>query len=606
MFGVTNPVGVTCSGTGEGRVDFGMFLLSLLSMESLPVEFEHGVGEGSETSGGAIPGSDKGGLTDVLLTALRSGEQAVPLTGIETGSQVESWADLLLKSADIAMEAPEHTPFAYSPPAVPVEYVTPAGKTQIPLDNLRQSVTQPAKVETLLAALQHIGVPLPVIPTHAWAGTAESAVDQQMQAAAPAPAAGEIQLTEDQTALSTPRGESVSITGIKVEESSVNLSSVVHNGTGSGAAIPVMPANDQHRIIWTEIPETAAKTIVESAIPTPTRILTVPTNFTGTPLAEAVEAQGIPATLTTGTQTTILSSAAPDATALQGQLVTKPAACFPETEIEALNVPVTKNPAAKAESTSESGTKISSRPVNVTAQAVAAIDTRGQKQEQGNFAALNRESAQETPMTLLSKIAAAPAAPELSEGLKIKTQATQLPADAEIKPTTLPTGAETAPAVKTETTAGKSEEPRTQFILEPESLRTPLKVPAEIRLRLVPESLGMVKLTIRALENHLSARVVVQSPAAQMTVERNLADLQRTLADAGLVIDKFEVTVGHTLGTSPSHPDADPHKRRYTYRQKANRRYQEAAGTRESASAAAVRAGAGGAAAGPGTLNMMA
>jgi len=122
---------------------------------------------------------------------------------------------------------------------------------------------------------------------------------------------------------------------------------------------------------------------------------------------------------------------------------------------------------------------------------------------------------------------------------------------------------------------------RVRYTIDPESLRPPIKMPVEIHLKIHPEELGVVKLQLRTIDNHLSARVIVQSPAARMAVEGSLADLQRNLADAGLVVDRFEVSMGHTSAASATDPDANPQRRRYAFKPKTNRRYQEIAGLRK-------------------------
>jgi flagellar hook-length control protein FliK len=191
--------------------------------------------------------------------------------------------------------------------------------------------------------------------------------------------------------------------------------------------------------------------------------------------------------------------------------------------------------------------------------------------------------------------------------MKIKSQAVRMQVETEIKPVTTSPNADVSGATKVDTATTRSENlSRTQFILEPETFRSPTKLPAEIRLRLVPESLGVLKLTLRAVANHLTARVIVQSAAARMAVEGNLAELQRTLADAGLVIDRFAVTVGHTAGASPTHPDTDSQRRRYAYKPKTYRRYQAAAGIKKSTPVADAPPNAAAMSMGQYTLNMVA
>ena len=139
------------------------------------------------------------------------------------------------------------------------------------------------------------------------------------------------------------------------------------------------------------------------------------------------------------------------------------------------------------------------------------------------------------------------------------------------------------PAADTTDAATPDDAPVLRFAVEPQALRPPLRSLAEILLRVQPESLGTVRLQLRTIDNHLAARVVVQSSEAQRAVQGNLPELQRTLADAGLVIDRFDVTVAQTANSGQADPDALAQRRRYAFKPKVNRRYQEAAGLQKSA-----------------------
>lgn len=174
------------------------------------------------------------------------------------------------------------------------------------------------------------------------------------------------------------------------------------------------------------------------------------------------------------------------------------------------------------------------------------------------------------------------------------------------EPLTIPPGSSQA-VVSTDESAAPAEPdpaPRVQFVLDQQSLRPPLRPAAEILLRLQPDTLGTVRLQLRTIENHLAARVVVQTEGARHAVEGNLPELQRTLAEAGLVIDRFEVTVGHTAGSMHADPDASAQKRRYAPKPKTNRRYQEAAGVQKAATTFGMLLD-GVATGGYGQLNMM-
>jgi len=181
------------------------------------------------------------------------------------------------------------------------------------------------------------------------------------------------------------------------------------------------------------------------------------------------------------------------------------------------------------------------------------------------------------------------------------------PTEVDGKMTAATTAQESSPVVKggdsPATTDGAS---RVRYTIDPESLRPPIKMPVEIRLRIHPEKLGVVKLQLRMIDNHLSARVIVQSSTARMAVEGSLADLQRNLADAGVVVDRFEVSFGHTSAASATDPDANPRRRRYAFKPKTNRRYQEIAGLRKTELSSPTQVDGATAVGNHGRLNMVA
>ncbi len=152
--------------------------------------------------------------------------------------------------------------------------------------------------------------------------------------------------------------------------------------------------------------------------------------------------------------------------------------------------------------------------------------------------------------------------PEVATTKETPVQVTQT---AEVKQSTLPT-------------EKPAEAGRVQFVIENDIPSPPLKERAVLQIRLVPDSLGPMKMHLQTVDNQLTARVVVQSDAARVMVENNFGDLQRSLADAGLVIEKFEIAVAQAAEHMRPDPDANPHRRRAQYRFKTNRRYKAIAG----------------------------
>ncbi len=616
MFGVTNPVGVTYSGTGEGQVDFGLFLMSLLSMESLPTDIETVAGEEPESSGGATLGFTSGGVLldgnngggtlaeytgdpkDLLLTALLTGKQAIPPQITDEVFGAEPRTGLPLEQTGYAMEAPEHTPIAQDLrtmlTALTSGTVETSNITGEPVKN-QVIMPSPETPETNVTSGQPSALPVPAIQpvVELMAGIVSSEMVKQ------------------------PVPETTPLTGGVVSENPIDL-------TSSRIGEPVLPTGNLRSLVEQVMPE--GQVFKSASLPAGAVELTAdrPTGNFGIDLAGTtmLSAKAEPLSVLAGE---VLLPKSPQVTpvvspveqqlpremvvenAVAGTPAKNIAELFPQTTIEALKVPGEKPQPVKPDLSAGSQKQSSSRPQVITAQAVAAAQSSGQKQQQQTLSEFNREFSQDRQPALQPKAEVATSSPGLPGGTKIKTLAAPIQLEADGKPVTQPAVPEVAVSVKTEVAAAKTEGlQRAQFVIEPESLRSPIKPPAEIRLRLIPESLGLMKLTIRAMENHLTARVVVQSQAAQMSVEGNLAELQRTMADAGLVIDKFDVTVGHTAGATATHPDANPQKRRYAYRQKANRRYQEAAGVKKSDVVGSSSAGAGGVNTGPGTLNMLA
>lgn len=66
--------------------------------------------------------------------------------------------------------------------------------------------------------------------------------------------------------------------------------------------------------------------------------------------------------------------------------------------------------------------------------------------------------------------------------------------------------------------------------------------PTEIRLRLDPPELGMVRIHIRATEGGITAHVVVHEEATRQLLESQLHQLQRRLEAAGVALGRFDIS----------------------------------------------------------------
>ena len=589
--GFTNPVGVTDPGTGQGSFDFGALLLSLLSMESPPVELAVPVGEEPETTGQPTTDGENNDSADSLKTAASVGKQTAASVKTVAGFRVDTQTALLAEQAGKATEGlinpsvgspllnTQDRQFAAltdiakpSEGLLPVQsekgtadidksfgrdagktpLITGPGESVVPRTEYTPSVNQPVIVDLKNGGIEVLDyrVELPEQP----------GVEITIPAGSPSPLIDENiadEYTIKRDILSAgPRQ-------VPAERPTFNTGFAVTEQKPSfikAATIPVIPA---------------VKQSFGPATSTPIPATSTPIPATSTPV-----------TLSVDTQSAAIAPVIVASNAQAGVSAKEIAALFPNAEIEMLKVPAKKRETAGTDLMNGTRAKAKPRPpvlFDQTNHPTAATVARKSPEGPDSIIRLSQDSSGQEHITSPRKTITIANGPELPGGMKIKSQAVRMHVETEIKPVTTPPNADVTGATKTDTATTRSENlSRTQFILEPETFRSPAKLPAEIRLRLVPESLGVLKLTLRAVANHLTARVIVQSAAARMAVEGNLAELQRTLADAGLVIDRFTVTVGHTAGASPTHPDTDSQRRRYAYKPKTNRRYQAAAGIKQS------------------------
>jgi hypothetical protein len=64
-----------------------------------------------------------------------------------------------------------------------------------------------------------------------------------------------------------------------------------------------------------------------------------------------------------------------------------------------------------------------------------------------------------------------------------------------------------------------------------------------ISIKLIPEHLGTVRLTLSSLHDVVTGRIIVENMAAMTTVESNLGSLLEDLAERGITVDAFQVSV---------------------------------------------------------------
>jgi flagellar hook-length control protein FliK len=89
----------------------------------------------------------------------------------------------------------------------------------------------------------------------------------------------------------------------------------------------------------------------------------------------------------------------------------------------------------------------------------------------------------------------------------------------------------------------KAESAAVKFILPTEGARTNLKSGQTIIIKMEPESLGSVRLTLTNSNDMLTGRLIVENSAARTMVESSLNNLYDQLARQGIRLDAFEVSL---------------------------------------------------------------
>jgi len=90
----------------------------------------------------------------------------------------------------------------------------------------------------------------------------------------------------------------------------------------------------------------------------------------------------------------------------------------------------------------------------------------------------------------------------------------------------------------------KSETAAVRFVMPPEVNENNIRKGQTITLRLEPEHLGQVRLTLSEHQNSIVGRLVVENHAVRTVVEASLQTLYDQLANEGVDLDAFQVTVG--------------------------------------------------------------
>jgi flagellar hook-length control protein FliK len=110
-----------------------------------------------------------------------------------------------------------------------------------------------------------------------------------------------------------------------------------------------------------------------------------------------------------------------------------------------------------------------------------------------------------------------------------------------------------------------------------ESMRMQIKAGGgQAEIRLSPEFLGSVRVSIVVDHGSVRATLTADTPAALDTLRADLAQLKEALAERGLRLDEFELREDPSAGREPG--GGDPQARPDDERQRRQQREQAAAG----------------------------
>ena len=107
----------------------------------------------------------------------------------------------------------------------------------------------------------------------------------------------------------------------------------------------------------------------------------------------------------------------------------------------------------------------------------------------------------------------------------------------------------------------KAEMPAVRFVVPSEIKQGQLKNGRTVVIKMDPEHLGNVRLTLSSQHDGIVGRMVVESQAARTAVEANLDNLAHELARDGLKLDSFQVSVsgGEVGGRQPHNQKPTEH-----------------------------------------------
>ncbi len=594
---------ISCSGQGEGTTDFAAFLLALLSMGSLPFEAQAPASGESPAPNGEQPAGEGTRLHSPLLMALLSNQEAIcsSVAGahhgdndsagerLPAGSAQQSPTPLLLLSSGLA--------------ALPrdIESPTYAKYTE------EWALSDPLAANLLSSAeLSADSTPV-ILPPAESAGRSDAQAPKlptlsAEQDACPESSGGRVRLSDKEDTGLKPSGYGTELLDTQDNKLRPPICGIELPGKQDVESRPSdyeaelpgkrrgLYAGPRGFIAARTSGKTGTAVFVHQSLSVELPVRPV------IPGQEIEIRSNTPSPIFSSQKAGILSVPAAQVLGSEGGqagiALKNIAAVFPGTKVESVKVSAGKSNANEPDQLLTGNTKTGSGSAPASDQVITLVDREVPENQKKAATPVHKRSIGRQPSATGKQALSTPTTLTPPEEMRIKPE--EMPLNMKTAERHLPLIHRLDSAVPAK---GSADPPppaapqRAQFTIEPESLRPSLKAPAEIRLKLHPETLGTVRLHLRTVGNHLAARVVVQSPAARLAVEGNLANLQRILADAGLVIDRFEVTVGHTTSASPAYPDSPEQKRRYAFKPKTNRRYRAVADVNDAGPVQAQRVG---------------
>jgi flagellar hook-length control protein FliK len=111
--------------------------------------------------------------------------------------------------------------------------------------------------------------------------------------------------------------------------------------------------------------------------------------------------------------------------------------------------------------------------------------------------------------------------------------------------------------IKTDGVAGKNEMQQIRFILPQDFGPESIKEHKTITIKMEPQSLGTIRLTLTSHVNNLIGRMIVDNPTTLTAIESNIEHLYQELSDKGIKLDSMQLSLGGNQTESGLKSDFD-------------------------------------------------